>query len=160
MFNPNLVVNVGLAVYSRTAAAGMLQTPMSWDTLGGTVPGQPGQPGSIVLGAPATQRVGLQSIPANQDPLMIDILNNQPGFTFGRTFTPSENTAALPSGGVGLGLPGESSVPVALPISAVPNPALVGTKLGLAVFGIQFDAAALTLGIAEVANGMTLNLQN
>ena len=59
----------------------------------------------------------------------------------------------------GIGGPGQSFMPQPQAIAAGPNPALVGTKLGLAGVGIQFDLERLQLGLTEFANGMTLNLQ-
>ncbi len=160
-FNPNLLANVGLAVYSRTSAAGMLQTPMSWDTLAG-----PAQPGSVILGPQLTSRAGFQTVPANFDALLLNILNNQPALTFGGAFVASvdpnadADASALFDDGVGIGGPGQSTMAGAAPIGAAPNPALVGFKIGLAGVGIQFDGVAGTIGVTEISNGLTLNLQN
>ena len=161
-FDPSLLANVGLALYSRAPGVGMLQTPMSWDTLGGAAPGQPG---SIILGPQFTTREGLQTVPANFDPLLLNILNNQPALTFGNAFTASVDpnadgdASALFDDGVGVGGPGQSTMPNAVAISAAPNPALSGVKIGLAAVGIQFDGVAGTVGVTEVASAMTLNLQ-
>ena len=167
-FDPHIVFNQAFFLWSTTPASGMLQTPMSWDDLGGAV--QP-QAGSIDLGTVATSREGDQTVPANRDGLMNALLPRT-AYTLGTRFTPAEDPfldGFSPGGDSQLwegmfdpvisGLSTLGRGP--LPIVGAPAPNLVGVKLGVAALGLQIDLSIdHKLRVTELGNALTINLQD
>jgi hypothetical protein len=156
---PGLVANFPFALWSATTGIGMIQAPMSWDTL----PGVFAQAGSIALGAQATIRGGLQTVAINFDAVSVAFLG-QSVFSslanFQAAVDPSAggSAASLFEDGVGEGIDGSSQFTTgALPVG--PKPTLANRNLGVVAFGVQFDLIAFTLNLTESTSSLTLSLQ-
>lgn len=164
VFDPCIVFNQPLFVYSCTPAVGMVkELPMSWDDLAGIVPAQPG---SIIIGPQATAREGAQTVPANFDTCTSLALGNS-GITLGTPFTPAQDffTDGAFNGIFFEGLTGPvvsgtsnfSGGPTQLVASG--KPGLAGAKLGIAGLGVQVNACTGAIGVTEVANSLEINIQ-
>lgn len=70
----------------------------------------------------------------------------------------ADNSTDILGFGEGLGTPGESTLPFAVPLVSSPKPGLAGTRLGIASVGIQLDVALFTLGPTEFSSGVTVVL--
>lgn len=168
-FDPLIVFNQSFFLWSCTSAATMAQAPMSWDDLGGALPAQPG---GIILGPQATLREGAQTLPINFDACTGALLAVS-GLSLGTPFTASEDifvdgvidpgTGSINSFWEGMFSTITSGVSSfsggAIPIASSPTTSLAGLKVGIAGLGLQVSIATGSLGITEVGNGLTVNMQ-
>lgn len=150
-FNPALVLNQPVVLFSSTPAGAMQQSPLSWDDLGGLAPPKSG---SYLLPLQDTSRQGLQTVHVNLDASTVAFLSS--GLTFLQPFAPQSNPLDF---GVGPNAGGAAKLATSLQLGA-PIPAAAGTRLGLQALGLQIDAAAGgALRVTELSNARTAVLQ-
>jgi hypothetical protein len=151
--NPNLAANFPLFFWSATPAAGMLQSPLSWDA----IPGQVAQAGSLALGPILTERGGFQTVPINLDSATLAFLG-RPGFTIGSNYSAAEPNGILKGDGSGFRLPGTASLARG-PLPVGPLPSLANRNIGVAALSVQFDGATGRWTLQEFASSLTLSIQ-
>lgn len=170
-FDPTIALQFGYFIWSQTPATTMQQLPMSWDDLSGAAPPQPG---SYILGNVATTREGNQTIPANFDALT-NVILGLPGLSQGTQFTGADSVwydagpAGLQAIWEGAFDPVESGLSKlkinggnAFPVASNPKPNKAGTNAGIAAGSVQVrldPQLGVVVGIAEIANALTITLQ-
>lgn len=172
-FDAALVFNQSFFVWSASSALSMRQEPTSWDDQGGAL--FPAQPGSTLLGSVATSREGGQRVPIVFDGLSAALLG-LPGISLGKPFTGSDDPlldglipdgqgashSALFEGVFDPLISGVSTLTGGpFPVVSSPQPALAGTKLGVAALGLQVRivGAGTVMAISEFASSLEIDLQ-
>jgi hypothetical protein len=172
-FDPSIVFNQSFFLWSTSSALSMPQEPTSWDDLGGAL--FPAQPGSVLLGAIATEREGAQNVPLVFDGLTAALLGF-PGLSLGKPFTGSDDPlldglivdpqgashSSLFEGVLDPLISGVSTLSGGpFPIVSSPQPQLAGQKLGVAALGLQIRivGASSVMAITEMASSLEIDLQ-
>lgn len=172
-YDPQIVFNRPIFLWSASSALGMQQQPTSWDDLGGLA--FPAQPGSIALGGIATSREGVQRVPIVLDALTTGFLAFS-GITLGTPFSASEDPLldGMVTDGLGVShsslfegvlepLSSGSSGLQGGPLRLVeqPAPELAGATIGVCALGLQIRSGpgGAVLLLTEFSSGLEINLQ-
>jgi hypothetical protein len=163
-----LFINFPLFFWTATGAATLVNTPFTWDAIGGPAFVGIETPGDFLVGAQTLIRAGTgpQFLAVNafttgfaSDPMFSFMLNNVL-LTLGTNFNPSWGpttdsfAGAMQQNGYGTNSYGMSTTG-AIPIG--PNVNLIGGKFGVNAIGLQIGGSFL-LDLTEFSNGLTVQL--